>query len=334
MATIKDVAAKAGVSTTTVSRILNDYSPVNRETKKRVLRVMEELNYRPSSLAQGMRRQRSRTIGVIIPTYTNYWYADFLNYIELEARSHGYLPVVCTHDIESNSGHEHINELIRRQVDGCILCWYHGIADTKKYLNTIVKETPLVIMDQSVDNLPASSVFTDGYKGMKEMVTALIERGHRRIAVMKFKEEHATTDSRFQGYLDALKENNIEIRESYIVGSDYSIESGYQAAQTVLNTIKPTALAAVGDFMAIGALRYCRDAEIRVPEDISITGFDDVPFARVVSPSLTTVSQPIEEMARIATKQLLKKIENRRTKNREFVLDTKITFRESTNIER
>ncbi len=329
MATIIDVAAKAGVSTTTVSRILNNYSPVNAQTKKKVMEAMQELGYRPSSLAQGMRTQRTRTIGILIPTYRNYWYADLLNFIELEARTAGYLPIVCTTEQEPG-GSEHVNTLLRRQVDGIILCWYHGVMTDREYLRRIVRETPFVIMDQPAGGLPVSSVYTNGYKGIKQLVDSLIEGGHRRIGMIKYMAENSTSENRFQGYLDALEEHGIERDERLIVQSDYCTEGGQVAAGRLLQGASPTAIITVGDDMAIGAMRYCHEHHIDVPGDVSIAGFDDIPFARIVTPSLTTVAQPIKLMAETATRQLVRHIEHPSARKQEFVFETSIIYREST----
>jgi LacI family transcriptional regulator len=329
MATIIDVAAKAGVSTTTVSRVLNNYSPVNRQTRNKIMAAMEALGYRPSSLAQGMRTQRTRTIGILIPTYRNYWYADLLNFIELEARASGYLPIVCTTEREPG-GSEHVNTLLRRQVDGIILCWYHGIMTDRKYLSKIVRETPFVIMDQPADGLPVSSVCTNGYQGVKRLVDALIDGGHRRIGIIKYLAENSTSENRFLGCRDALREHGIELDERLIEHSDYSTESGQEATARLLAKSSPTAIVTVGDDMAIGALRYCYEHRIDVPGDISISGFDDIPIARTVTPSLTTVAQPIKLMAETATRQVIRHVEHPSARKQEFVFETSLVYREST----
>ena len=329
MATIIDVAARAGVSTTTVSRVLNNYLPVNTLTKKKVMEAMEELGYHPSSLAQGMRTQRTRTIGILIPTYRNYWYADLLNFIELEARAAGYLPIVCTTEQEPG-GSEHVNTLLRRQVDGIILCWYHGVMTDQKYLARIVRETPFVIMDQPADGLPVSSVYTDGYTGVKQLVAALIDGGHRRIGIIKYLAENSTSENRFQGYCDALEEHGIGRDARLIAQSDYSTDGGREAAGRLLMKSSPTAIVTVGDDMAIGALRYCYEHGIGVPGDISVSGFDDIPIARIVTPSLTTVAQPIKLMAETATRQVIRHIEHPSARRQEFVFETSLVYREST----
>jgi DNA-binding LacI/PurR family transcriptional regulator len=329
MATIIDVAAKAGVSTTTVSRVLNNYSPVNTQTKNRVVEAMDKLGYRPSSLARGMRTQRTRTVGILIPTYRNYWYAELLNFVELEARASGYLPIVCTTE-QKPGGSEHINTLLRRQVDGIILCWYHGVMTDQGYLRSVLRDTPIVIMDQPAGGLPASSVYSNGHDGIKQLVTHLIDGGHRRIGMIKYAAENSTSENRFQGYRDALAEHGIEQDARLIVQSDYSSEGGREATARLLQKSSPTAIVTVGDDMAIGALRYCYEHQIRVPVDISITGFDDIPFARMIMPSLTTVAQPIKLMAETATRQLIRHIEHPAARKQEFVFETSIIYREST----
>lgn len=332
MANIHDVAERAGVSITTVSRVIHDISPVNMETRKKVLRAIEELNYRPSIIAQGMRGQKTRSIGVLIPDFTSYYYSELLNHIEMEARAQGYLAIMCTTETDATREKEYFDDLIRRQVDGFILCWYRGGEEKLHYLREILKRVPIVVMDQPVEGLGVSSVYTDGYKGIKKITTAFIRQGHKSIAMIKDLKHYSANETRFQGYIDALKSNGFEVRGTLIEQSEISVESGYNAAERLFKRESPSALVAIDDLTAIGALHYCDDRGFAVPEDVSITGFDDISLARFVSPRLTTIAQPLQEIARCATRQIIKEISDRNAEKREFVFEPRVVLRESTTL--
>ena len=164
MPTIFDVARRAGVSKTTVSRVLNHPELVNEETKRRVRGIMEELSYTPSILAQGMRAQRTKSFGVVIPDFKNLYYAEFLEHVEIAARHHGYIAIICSTDIDPDREREYITKLIMRQVDGLIMCWYKSVTANRDFLVKLAKKLPVVIMDQPSQGLPVSSVYTDGYQ--------------------------------------------------------------------------------------------------------------------------------------------------------------------------
>jgi len=333
MANIHDVAEKAGVSITTVSRVIHNFSPVNSETRKRVLQAIEELQYKPSIIAQGMRGQKTRSIGVLIPDFTSYYYSELLNYIEMEARAQGYLAIMCTTETDAAREKEYFSDLIRRQIDGFILCWYRGGQGKLHYLREVIKRVPLLVMDQPASGLRASAVYTDGYKGMRRLTEAFIRQGHRKIAMIRDLKHYSANERRFKGYLDALKDNDIEVIENVIEQCEISIESGYGATERLFRTTNPTALIAIDDLTAIGALQYCNDQHISVPGELSITGFDDISLARFVSPRLSTIAQPVREMAQCATQQIIKEIEDtRNVEKREFVFEPRIVLRETTNL--
>jgi LacI family repressor for deo operon, udp, cdd, tsx, nupC, and nupG len=332
MANIHDVAEKAGVSITTVSRVLHNFSPINIETRKRVLEVIEELNYRPSIIAQGMRCQKTQTFGVLIPDFSINYYSELLNYIEMEARILGYLAIMCTTETDAAREKEYFDNLIRRQVDGFILCWYRGGVKKLQYLREILKRVPIVVMDQPIKGLEASSVYTDGYKGVRKLTTAFIKQERRDIAMIMDSEHYAANERRFQGYVDGLSSNDIEVNERLIVQSDLSIEAGYNAAGRLFKRGVPSAVVAIDDLTAIGALQYCNDQNIQVPDQVSITGFDDISLARFVSPRLTTIAQPMKEIAERATRLLISEINNRNCEHKEYVFEPEIVLRESTNL--
>ncbi len=332
MANIHDVAEKAGVSITTVSRVLNNFSPVKTETRKRVLKAIEVLHYRPSVIAQGMRRQKTKTIGVLIPDFSINYYAELLNYIEMEAKTFGYLAIMCTTETDTAREREYFDDLLRRQIDGFILSWYRGGPGKLQYLRTVLKRVPIIVLDQSAESIEASSVYTDGYTGFKKITTAFINQGHQKIAMIRDSKHYSANERRFQGYVDALKAHGIEINERIIEQSDLSIGAGYNAAKRLFSRARPSALVAIDDLTAIGALQYCNDKKIRVPEEVSITGFDDISLSRFVSPRLTTIAQPMKEIAHCAMKQIIHEINYGGSECKNYVFEPTIVLRDTTNL--
>ncbi len=279
-----------------------------------------------------MRGQKTRTFGVLIPDFSINYYSELLNYIEMEARTLGYLAIMCTTETDAAREKEYFDDLIRRQVDGFILCWYRGGNEKLQYLREILKKVPIIVMDQPIEGLEASSVYIDGYKGIRNLTTAFIKQNRRDIAMIMDSKHYSANERRFQGYLDGLSSHKIEVNDRLIVQSDLSIEAGYNTARKLFNRATPSAIVAIDDLTAIGALQYCNDQNIQVPDQVSITGFDDIPLAKFVSPRLTTIAQPMKEMAACATKQLINEINSRSCEHKEYVFEPEIVLRESTNL--
>ena len=330
MPTILDVARKAAVSKTTVSRVLNHPELVNEKTKQRVYAVMEELNYAPSMLAQGMRAQRTRSFGVVIPDFKNLYYAGFVANVEIAARKHGYTAIMCSTDIDPEREKEYITKLIQRQVDGLIICWYKNVSDSRSYLEKLAKQLPIVIMDQPSQGLPVSSVYTDGFKGIAALTRHVIECGHRRIGIIRSLKKYHVGNKRYDGYLSALKEGGIGFDEDLVEESEWTAAGAALATERVLSRTDPTAIIAVTDLMALGVLKCLIDKGYRVPEDIAVAGFDDISFSSLMSPELTTIAQPVDSMAQKATEQLIRRIEDRHVRNRDIELENRLIVREST----
>ena len=333
MANIADVALKAGVSKTTVSRVINNFSPVNAETRDRVLAAMKALDYTPSVIAQGMRSQRTKSVGVLIPDFRSYWYAELLNYLEDEARARGYLVIISSTHADHHREIEYVSELVRRQVDGLIICWYKETWDKTKLLKDIARKIPIVLMDQPARGFNASSVYTDGYTGIKKLTKALIRQGHRKIAMVVEDRQYSAHERRFQGYCDALRECGAAMDANLVVEKDeIGFKSGYEGANRLLSREKPTAILTIDDLTAVGVLECCHDRGVKVPEEITVTGFDDIPISQYCSPRLTTISQPVQELAKNAIELVIKKIQNGRARNQELVFAPRIVLRESSNL--
>ena len=330
MATISDVAREAHVSKATVSRVLNSPAVVNEQTRKRVLEAMVSLNYTPSYLATGMRRKKTSTFGIIIPDFRNPYYSELLKALEEEARKHKYIALICTGEMDAEREREYIRYLLGRQVEGIILCCYVTVMENKSFIQSIAKRVPIIVMDQPSLGLPLSSAYSDGYKGFCKLVTYLIEKGHRRIGMIRSLHKYPCSESRFVGYRDTLKKHGIALDPDIVEESEFTAAGGYEAAKRILARSTPTAIIGVNDVLAIGAMKYIREKGYEVPGDIAVAGHDNIALSSLVSPQLTTVNIPVERIAEEALTQLIRKIQNPRSRNKDIVVETQLVIRQST----
>lgn len=334
MATIKDIAKKAGVSITTVSRVLNNTAPVNEETRKAVLRVIEETNYTPSIVAQGMRTKKSKTLSVIIPDYKNPFYYELFKHIEDAARNEGYHVMITSTREDAIDEIAYINELLNRNIDGIILFSYKGDKETLEYLLRLTSKLPVVFMDNLEVNKQVNMVYTDGYKGIREITKHLIDLGHKEIAFIKPIPRYKSASDRYDAFVDTVRNSGLVLRPELIYEGDYHIESGYKAAEYFLtgDRVKPTAIVSSTDLMAIGALNYIKSKGLRIPEDVAVAGYDDIYMSRIMHPPITTYRQPLRDIADEAIGILMNKINHPSAKNRKAVLNGKLMIRRSTDI--
>ena len=327
--TIKDVAEKADVSFTTVSRVLNNPKLVNKKTKEKILSVIDKLDYSPSYFAQGMRKKNTKTIGVIIPDFLNYWYSELVSHIEDEVRKKGWLAIICSTKSNEIREEAYIKELIRRGINGLIICIYEDIKKYESYIKPLAKKIPIVLMDESSNGLPISSVRADSYNGIKNLVNYLIKKGHKKIAFIVNSKDFPVLKERYNGYIDALKENNYKLNKNLIgICKAPSMEAAIETTKIILQ-YKPSVIIGASDILAIGALFFVTEIGLKVPEDVSIAGYDNIVMSKLVTPQLTTVSEPIKEMAQNAVNILLEKINNRKVKNKDIILKTELIIRYS-----
>jgi len=333
MATIDDVAKMAGVSKATVSRVLNGTAPVNGITKKKIEMAMNKLDYAPSLLAQSMRSKKTKTIGIVIPDYANPFYSSLFKVIENKLREYGYMALICPTHEDAATEIEHIKRLVSRQIDGIIFFTYKGGKKSLEFLAELSRKIPCIFMDPVSDSFSVSQVITDGFKGVKEAVEYLLKKGYKRIGCIKGPSRFAVTTERVNGYKAALKEHNIPVEDELVYEGDFHMESGFKAGEYFLNLAqRPDGVVSVTDVMAIGALKYFQYAGVKVPQQIGVVGFDNISLCTLVSPPLTTIAQPLDELGDGAIKLLMKKIQNPRSRNKQIVLDGKLIIRRSTDV--
>jgi len=313
MVTIKDVAKKAGVSPSTVSRALSGNGTVKDSTRQKVLEAVKLLNYRPNFLAQGLKEGRTKTVGLIIPNIRNPIYPAVARGVEDAARKFGYTVILCNTDENVKAEKDYINKLRKRWVDGIILS--PASNDTEHILELQKENFPFVIIVRNVD-FQANAVLIDNYRAAYDAVSFLIKTGHRRIAIVKGNQQLSLYRERFRGYQQALLDAGIPIYEELIAGDDsdsvqWSLD-GYNAINGLLmQKVKFDAVFATTDLRAIGAIRAIKDHGFKVPEDISVIGFDNLEFSSLIDPPLSTVSQPLYEIGMRAVNKLIPLIDNK-----------------------
>lgn len=302
--TIKDIAEMAGVSIATVSRVLNNSKPVKEDVKKRVLEVIKQTNYRPNTFAPDPKRHESRLIGVITPQSTHTVLNDFLEGINNVSKLYGYDIMIGSTDGGAENELHYLNLFGKVSVHGII---FIGSAFEEKHVEIIEQYTiPCVLVGQisSIPSVP--SVHIDNVTASYEAVKYLIQNGHREIAII-----HGPGPDigkyRFQGYQQALNDAGIPIHEDWVVESGISTEDGMKAMRKIIESDSmPTAVFCATDWIAIGAMNYLIDNGLRVPEDVSIFGFDGSFMSAIVRPTLSTVAYSATEIAMTATRNLIK----------------------------
>jgi LacI family transcriptional regulator len=306
--TIRDVAKRAGTSVSTVSRVLTGQGPVAEETRRRVLQAIDELGYQPNALARGLVQKRTGTVGVVLPDVSNPFSAEVLRGMGDVAAAHGLHLLLVNADLSFTKEAEGFAVLQEKQVDGVI---YTSGMVTPKHRELFRKLRRPVVLAATFDpegEFPA--VLVDSRRGAQMAMDYLTDLGHRRIAVINgLLGDNVAGLPRWEGYQDAARQKGVPLPPELVAEGDYRLESGYWAMDRILNRKeRPTAVAAASDLMAIGAMNAILDRGLRVPEDISVVGFDNIWMAGAVRPGLTTVAQPMYEIGARAVSLLAQAI--------------------------
>ncbi|HTG69513.1 MAG TPA: LacI family DNA-binding transcriptional regulator [Candidatus Udaeobacter sp.] len=303
--TINDIAKMAGVSISTVSRVLNNSKPVKEEARKRVMEAIKQTDYRHSALAGGVKKSESCLIGVIIPLYIHTVLDEFIIGIKNVANLYGYDVLITQTDGTIESELHHLKLFRKLQTHGII---FAGTPIHKKHAD-FIESTPCIAIGQisSIPSIP--SVHVDNITAAYEAVTSLIHKGHRNIAIIRGTGISAVGGERFIGYRQALTEAGISIRKDWVVDSEFSVEEGMRAmGRIAASGLLPTAVFCSTDLMALGAMNYLLDNGLRIPEDISVFGFDGTYMSTIVRPRLSTVEYSATEIGMTAARNLFKMI--------------------------
>lgn len=327
--TIKDIARIAGVSTTTVSRALNNkFEGMSEETKIKIQKTIEELNYKPSVIARSLVTNKTKTLGLLLPNIANPFFSNLARGVEDEAMQNGYSVFLCNSDDNRKKQNMYLDVLIEKRVDGIISAMYND--EQEEYFNGIKeKNIPVIVLDRYFEDSEVCEVATDNYSGTYNATKFLIENGHRKIACIRGNLNMPFCRERFDGYKDALKDFNIDINEKLIREGDYTIEGGEKVSMDILQNTDATSILCFNDLMAYGVYKSCKRLSKTIPEDISVIGFDDIELSTIVEPKLTTIKQPVYELGLNGARMLINLIEGRVIENKKIKLENTLIKRES-----
>lgn len=317
--TLKDVAREAGVAVSTVSYVINNSSPISKEVKKRVFDVIEKLGYLPNSSAKAMRTGKSLAIGLILPDLGNPFFPELAQSVENTAREYGYSTFLVDTDISREIEKEAIERLIQRGVDGIV--WFPTTQEDT--MAPYAAEIPVVVMDRSLGNY--DTVTPNHRKGGELQAEFLLQQGHRRIGMITGPLSVDNMKLRRDGFIDRIEGAGEILWE---IENPFSMTLAPSVIDKLLQG-NVTAVVAGNDMIAIGAIRELDKAGISVPEQVSILGFDDIPWGKWISPPLTTIRMPLAELGSEAVHFLLRRVENSAAPTRNLTIDVELVVRES-----
>lgn len=340
--TLADIAASVGVAPMTVSRVINQSGYVHPDTREKVLEAARQMNYRRNHLARALKRQRTDTVGLVLGDIANPFAAELARAVRQDLAARGYTLFICVSEHSPKEDVAAFDSLIDHRVDGVIVATRASKMGNDRLAEMIEMGIPVVILGRDFRHPDTDFVGANHLNGGYEATSHLIRLGHKRIGFIGVSLTNSLGLKRFQGYLDALREHGLPVEEQLIVGGEtggeqspgYSTEEeGYAGMKQLLALPDPpTAVFARNDFTAFGAISAIEEAGLRIPKDIAIVGYDDVPLAKHTSPPLTTVRQPTREQGHLAAQFLLRRIESADPLPREErILDCQLIVRASTS---
>ena len=326
--TIYDVAKKAGVSTATVSKIINNKGSISEKTKQKVLEVMEELQYQPSMIASALKGKSTYTIGLLIPDLSNPIFAEYAKYIEERGQELGFSVIMCNTDANPDKEQKYITLLKQKQVDGIIVAARFRNVTLLK--NLIKEKFPLAIIAKDLPTLPIDSVTVDDFLGGYQVTEYLLSLGHKKIGVIA--EGDKSSEERIKGYIQALLDVGIQPAEELIMICDHPTrEYAKKYAGILLDKEKDmSAIFGCNDLLAIGAMQAARERGLRIPDDLSVIGFDNTDLSTIVIPSLTTVQQPLRDIGHHVVDLLTEQINGTSRTTHRVVLLPELVIRQTT----
>jgi len=335
--TLSDLAKELGVSTATVSRALKDYPDISRETKKRVLALAAARNYYPNSIAASLRKQETRTIGVIIPEIVNHFFSTVIKGIMEVAYDIGYRVVLCQSDEDHEKEVEDARALLASRVDGLLVSVAHGTQTYEHFQVFKRSNIPIVFFDKVCDAIPeASRIVVNDYQGAFQAVEHLIEQGYQRITHVRGPLVATNAKNRLRGYMDAMQKHHLPVNDFMIIdGEALSFDFAEHLGKIIaMNKYKVDAIFAVTDIMAIGIMKGLKSQGFKIPEDVAVIGFNDWYIATAVDPPLSSVAQPGFEMGKKAAEMLIDHIQQLKAGKEPVyetvILPTELKIRQST----
>lgn len=328
--TLDTIARNTGFSKSTISRVLNNKaysSRISRETVEIILGEAERCGYTPNLIAKNLRKNHTQTIGLLVPSLSNPYFAEIASVIISEAQKCGYTTLVSDTKEDEELQNSSITTLISRPVDGIIIV---PCGNEPAYLEQTNSQcVPVILVDRYYENSPLPYVVTNNFQGGYLATSLLIKNGHRDIACIQGPPGATPNKKRIEGYLLVLKENGLEDRAT-IVGNEFSVQNGYLETKLLLNNEKrPTAIFALSNTIGLGAIKAIREARLKIPDDISLVSYDNNMYLDYLEPSITRIGQMVDEMGKMAVKLLHESISGHKEIRSQIELSPEMILRES-----
>ena len=333
---IKQIAKAAGVSVATVSRVMNHPENVAPKTRDKILKIMEEEEYKPNWFAQGLNFNKTKTIGLVIPHMLNTMYMEIAKGVEDVAQQKGYITFMCNVEKDQELEKNYIEQLLTRRVDGIILMF--SSLDEKFIRSVEEQDVPVVLIGEDKCAEDFNTVKVDCRLGAESIVSHLIENGHESIGILYGNDPKQESLDMLEGYKNILKKKGIRISDEYIKSVENTIEGGYLGAKKMMADGAPKAIFTTSDEIAYGAMDAIKDNNLRVPDDIAVAGFGNARMSNLVEPKLSTVELPFHKMGVYGARLLFDLIETEERENeelktkeepRKIILQTKLRIRKS-----
>jgi LacI family transcriptional regulator len=329
MPSIRDVAQAVGCSTSTVSRVINNRDGVNPTTREKVLQAIEELEYKPNLVAQGLRVKRGNLIGLAVPESTTHAFSVLIQYIMDAAHRRGYNIIIVNSNENPDLEERFISDLLRRNINGIV---FSRVSDESRIMPKILKHNiPIVVIDRALENERVSNVVLDNRKAGYLAGKHLVELKHRHITCVTGPMKIALCRERLKGFKESLDERGVVLPKGNIYEGNFKFDSGISAVRNFHDRgIQYTALWALNDMMAFGALKELHRLALKVPEDISVLGMDDLEFGTMIVPPLSSIHYPFDELAEEAIDLLIRQIEGHALSTDTIMVQPSISIKEST----
>ncbi|MDC0612497.1 substrate-binding domain-containing protein [Vibrio sp.] len=329
MATMKDIARIAGVSTSTVSHVINKSRYVSDEISHKVLKVAAELNYSPSALARSLKVNRTHTFGMLMTSSTNPFFGEVVKGVERSCYQKGYNLILCNTEGDSERMKTSIDTLLQKRVDGLILMC-PTLSGDKPNLFANYPDIPVVVMDWGPIAFSCDKIQDNSYKGGQIATQYLIDNGHKQIGCITGPLTNHQAIVRFDGYKQAMQNNELSINADWVAHGDFSCQSGYEAFHHLAqNSSLPSAIFVSNDMMAMGVLKAAHELNIAIPEQVSIIGYDDIHIANFMTPPLTTIHQPKYRLGQAAVETLVDRLASPGKESCVIELEPTLVARES-----
>lgn len=329
--TIKEIAYRLGISTSTVSRALRGLPEIKAETRAAVVRVAEELDYQPNLLAKNLAKSRTKTIGVVVPSLSYYFFSSALNSIEEAALQAGYSVMICQTNESYLREVSQIDNLLNSQVEGFIISLSRDTSHYEHIERLLRKKIPVVLFDRYAEGMATSKVIVDNKAAAFQATEHLIECGCQRLACLAGPSNLLISNQRLEGFKEALQKYQLPFHKQYVLHSDFSQENTMMQAFQLMNLpTPPDGLLTMSDRIAFSAMHALKQRGIRIPDDLAVVSFNNEPYCDFLTPSLTSVSQPIQEMGRYTVRLLLNQLEADNFTPETVTLKTQLMVRQSS----